>query len=176
MKLSIILAVVPIMLTLSPAAARDVSEYRVVHPSERWTSPEGGLNLFDTGAGSSNAVGFAYTMLMQNEPEKAIGHLENAASKGDALAMRALGQLYANGRLPYGRGVVVPVDDLKALNWFTAAAGAGDPPSMYLLGYMYQKNTLLAANAEKSGYWLDRAAQSGDYRVKQAVRKIAVIQ
>jgi TPR repeat protein len=163
-------------LATAPSVAGDIAEYRVVHPTERWTSPEGGLKSLDFGLTSSSAISFAYAMLTQNKPQQAIDHLEVAADNGDVLAMRALGQLYAQGRLSYGRGQAVPTDNLKALNWFTAAADAGDAPSMYLLGYMYQANTVLSANAEKSSYWLSRAAQSGDYKVKQAVRKIAVAQ
>ncbi len=173
MKLSFVLGLSALGLVMTPAVARDVSEYRVVHPADRFVSPMGGVNEPRyVWPEARDAISQAYVLFEQNKSEQAISSLKNAAADGDVIAMRALGQLYAHGRLPFGRRTAVETDALKSLNWFTAAAEAGDAPSMYLLGYLYQSNSVLTANPEKSSYWLGRAAKAGDYKVKRAVNRV----
>lgn len=174
MKLSFVLFASTLSLVAMPVTARDVSEYRIVHPADRFVTPLAGMNdqIWST-ADLTNAVTRAYDLFEQNKSEQAINHLQTAAAQGDVEAMRALGQLYAHGRLPYGRRAAVRVDELKSLNWFTLAAEAGDAPSMYLLGYLYQSTSVIAANLEKSSYWLGRAAKSKDYQVKRAAKRVS---
>ena len=82
MKISILLAVSALCLTVAPAVARDMSEYRIVHPADRFVSPMGGPSEpYFRWNKPTDAIGRAYELFEQNEPEKAITLLQSAATE-----------------------------------------------------------------------------------------------
>ena len=102
----------------------------------------GSLSMFDRRAGPQD---FA----------KARQWFEKAAGKGDVIAARYLGFLYANG---YG----VRQDYAKAREWFETAADKGDARAMRNLGAFYDNGYGVAKDAIKARELYQRAAEKGE--------------
>ncbi len=78
-----------------------------------------------------------------------------AASWGDPVAMRLLGQLYAKGQ-------DVPQDYRKAREWFEKAAAKGNSPAMRRLGDLYANGQGVAKDEAKAREWYGQADANVD--------------
>lgn len=79
-----------------------------------------------------------------------------AANKGDATAMYQLGFFYT-------RGVDVPKDYGKAVEWFRKSADAGNDDAMYILGVCYSHANLGVPHDDaEAANWYRRAADAGN--------------
>lgn len=76
------------------------------------------------------------------------------AKKGDARAMAMLGVLYQ-------RGLGVPADLNKAVDWYAQAAEKNDLGAQYSLAEIYLNGTLGEADMQRGRYWLEKAAAKG---------------
>jgi TPR repeat protein len=77
-----------------------------------------------------------------------------AAEKGDAVAMRHVGEVHEHER----GGFDVPTDYAQALRWYTRAAAAGDAQAMYRIGKVHEKNLA----SDQSVGWYLKAAEAGN--------------
>jgi serine/threonine-protein kinase len=77
-----------------------------------------------------------------------------AAGSGDVASMRALGDIYENGR-------GVRKNESEAVGWWQKAAAAGDTASQYDLGMAYLRGRGVAKSDSAAMYWLARLAALG---------------
>lgn len=76
----------------------------------------------------------------------------NAAGRGDASAQSVLGSIYK-------RGILVPVDYEKALQWYRKAAAQDFRLAMIALGYMYANGQGLSKDDDEAISWYIKASQ-----------------
>jgi len=76
------------------------------------------------------------------------------AQSGDPEAQWRLGIMYL-----LGRGA--PQSDIKAVEWFHAAAEQGEARAQFSLGYMYNEGRGVPQNVGEAGRWYRRAAEQG---------------
>lgn len=77
-----------------------------------------------------------------------------AASRGDALAMRRLGMMSADGN-------GVARDARAAAGWLRSAAALGDAPAQLALAFAYADGSGIEKDPARSREWLERAARQG---------------
>lgn len=82
------------------------------------------------------------------------GLLLVAASSGEAVAQRKIGNCYLQGR-------GCNEDPAAAANWFFAAAQQGDPEAEYELSVCYSEGRGVDPNPEEAENWLARATEHG---------------
>lgn len=87
------------------------------------------------------------------------------AEQGFAFAQFNLGVLYDNG---YG----VPMDDLKAIEWYGKAAEQGLPQAQINLGIMHQEGEGGPPDYVQAYFWYAMADSQGDSQAPQARREI----
>jgi len=91
------------------------------------------------------------TQLLRRDPAAAATRLRDMAQLGDASAQLALGQLLING-------VGTRLDSIEALRWFHAAADAGVPMAMNMIGRCHEYGFGTAVNYSQAAYWYLYAA------------------
>src|SRR5262245_8127035 len=79
---------------------------------------------------------------------------EQAAKSGEARAMAMLGVLYQ-------KGLGVPADLNKAVEWYAQAAEKKDADAQYSLALIYLDGALGEADTDRGRYWLIKAAEQG---------------
>lgn len=126
------------LLWLDRAARRD-------HPRALAESARLRLDLADSEKDPSRAARLT---------DRACADLRRAADLGYAPAMRRLGELALDGRLPQAR----PGDDLV---WFTRAAQAGDAESRFIMGRRVERGEGLPSFPLEAARWYRLAADSG---------------
>ena len=77
-----------------------------------------------------------------------------AAESGDADCQYGMGLLYSEG-------IVVPMDDLQALNWFGLAADQGHGDAQYKLGVMHANGWGVPMDEAEAMKWYALAAENG---------------
>jgi hypothetical protein len=94
---------------------------------------------------------------VEQDKEKAVEWWTKSAShKGaSAYTLAQLGNCYQNG-------IGVPVDDRKAVEYFTGAARKGNIDAMRRLGAYYYEGRGIKKNWGKSAEWFNKAARKGD--------------
>ncbi|NCF23949.1 MAG: sel1 repeat family protein [Gammaproteobacteria bacterium] len=86
--------------------------------------------------------------------DKAMAVWAPAAESGDADSQYGMGLLYSEG-------IVVPMDDLQALNWFGLAADQGHGEAQYKLGVMHANGWGVPMNEDEAMKWYELAAENG---------------
>ena len=86
--------------------------------------------------------------------EKAMAVWAPAAESGDANSQYGMGLLYSEG-------IVVPMDDIQALNWFGLAAAQGHGEAQYKLGVMHANGWGVPMSEAEAMKWYELAAESG---------------
>lgn len=89
--------------------------------------------------------------LLRRDPPAAAARLRNLAQLGDVNAQLALGQLLING-------VGTRLDSIEALRWFQAAADAGVPMAMNMVGRCHEYGFGTVVNHPQAAYWYLYAA------------------
>ncbi|MEM7407931.1 MAG: SEL1-like repeat protein [Pseudomonadota bacterium] len=77
-----------------------------------------------------------------------------AAKSGHPGAQHNLAVMY-----DHGRGV--PVDDAKAVHWYTRAANSGHAPSQYTLGLLHSRGQGVEKSMREAVKWYTKAADQG---------------
>jgi TPR repeat protein len=85
----------------------------------------------------------------------AAAYYEQAAARGYALSMTALGGLYSQGR-------GVPKDPLIARHWFMLGASTGEPLAMLNLGLMMVSGIGGNRDMAEGRQWIAKAAAAGN--------------
>jgi TPR repeat protein len=92
--------------------------------------------------------------LLEGDPSAAASRLRELALEGDAQSQLALGQLLING-------VGAMLDAAEALRWFRAAADAGLPMAMNMVGRCHEYGFGTAVDYVEAARWYRRAAARG---------------
>lgn len=87
--------------------------------------------------------------------KKKLTETKQKAEAGDAKAQRNLA-------IMYGRGIEVPNDNAKAMEWLQKAAVKGDADAQTLLGWMYDSGGGIPKDWVKAIEWYQKAAEQGD--------------
>jgi hypothetical protein len=82
--------------------------------------------------------------------------LTRQAEKGDIVAQRQLGSMYADGQT-----LGVERDEVKALTWLSMAANNNDPAAQDLLGKMYFRGSESIQNTNEAFHYFEKAAKNG---------------
>jgi TPR repeat protein len=77
-----------------------------------------------------------------------------AAESGDADSQFGMGLLYSEG-------IVVPMDDIQALSWFSRAAEQGHGEAQYKLGVMHANGWGVPMDEAEAMNWYKLAAENG---------------
>ncbi len=92
---------------------------------------------------------------------------ESGAALGDAVAMRNLGLLYANGQ-------GVAQDYAKAREWYEKAAAKDDETAMNNLGMLFHNGHGVAQDYAKAREWYEKAIAGGNEDAKSALEKLPI--
>lgn len=115
--------------------------------------------------GSLQSVAQAGQQKTTISAKEAFDLVSKEAEKGDAAAMFSLATLYE-------RGIGVPRNFTKAVDWHNKAAAANHPPSIYQLGLAYEIGKGVTANRDTAMKNFRRAAE---LKVPEAHYKLASI-
>lgn len=88
----------------------------------------------------------------QPSPARALPFYEDAARRGDGMAMAALGRLYEGGR------GVSRADSVQAADWYRRAAEAGDAGGMYQWGRVLENGIGVPRDRTAADRWYRAAA------------------
>ena len=103
----------------------------------------------------------AYQRVLRTEDAEAIAYfLVDNAKDGKVWAMRQLGAFY-NG----SQGLAD--HPAKALYWYHEAAVSGDAESALIVGGAFARGVVVEKDEQLAAFWLDRAKNNGDWRVKK---------
>lgn len=86
--------------------------------------------------------------------EKAMQEWQEAAVKGDMLSENNIGVLYE-------KGLGVPQDDAKAIDWYTKAGNHGFAMAQFNLGIKYDLALGVPQDYKQAIYWYTKAAELG---------------
>ncbi len=86
---------------------------------------------------------------------RALARLQTRAGAGDAVAQKAMGDLYRHG---HG----VRRDDAEAVSWYRKAAGQGLAAAQAELGFLYYTGHGVHLDYAEAAAWWRKAARQGD--------------
>jgi hypothetical protein len=89
------------------------------------------------------------------DPGKSFQLFSTASASGNAQAMNALGNMFANG-------IGVTTDAGKAIAWYKKAALTGYAPAWYNLGRVYQDGSIVAQDFVEAAKYFQKGANAGD--------------
>lgn len=113
------------------------------------------LGCDEKATGVNSQTGVTSTPAKEPSPEESFAKLQREAEAGDADAQYQLGSMYSMGG-------GVPVDAVKAVDWFQRAAAQGLAKAQNYLGYIYLNGEGVPKDAVKALEWFLKAAAQGD--------------
>ena len=108
------------------------------------------------------------TLIQSRDGEAILAFLDEKAAAGETWAMMQLGTFFATGSF-------VERDAVRALNWFAAAARAGDERGALLLGLAYARGDILMIDEAKASAYLMQAAESDSYEIRRDASRVLAL-